>query len=121
MGHFVILGAEDALMSDQLSLCPNLTTSQQGTLLSLAAKDTPRTDPTMSDEMVPCVVAEDGIALGVYGRLAGGPGVIIPQPEKHLWTAAAFYSVLVRVQPEGVRKYSTPSANTPSGSVSTAP
>ena len=47
--------------------------------------------------------------------------VIISQPEKHLWTAAAFYSVLVRVRPEGVRKYSTPSANTPSGSVSTAP
>ena len=36
-------------------------------------------------------------------------------------TAGAFYSVLVRVRPEGVRKYSTPSANTPSGSVSTAP
>ena len=46
MGHFAILGAEDALMSDQLSLCPNLTTSQQGTLLALAAKDTPRTGPS---------------------------------------------------------------------------
>ena len=70
MGHFAILGAEDALMSDQLSLCPNLTTSQQCTLLALAAKDTPRTGP--SDEMVPSIVAEDGIALMVYYWLAGG-------------------------------------------------
>ena len=46
MGHFAILGAEDVLMSDQLSLCLNLTTLQQGTLLALAAKDTPRTDPS---------------------------------------------------------------------------
>ena len=68
MGHFAILGAEDALMSDQLSLCPNLTTSQQCTLLALAAKDTPRTGP--SDEMVPSIVAEDGIVLRVYCWLA---------------------------------------------------
>ena len=72
MGHFAILGAEDALMSDQLSLCPNLTTSQQGTLLSLAAKDTPRTVPSFLAEMVPSIVAEDGIALRVYCRLAEG-------------------------------------------------
>ena len=83
MGHFAILGAEDALMSDQLSLCPNLTTSQQGTLLSLAAKDTPRTDRSISGEMVPSIVAEDGIALRVYCRLAE-VSVIISQPEKHL-------------------------------------
>ena len=70
MGHFAILGAEDALMSDQLSLCPNLTTSQQGTLLSLAAKDTPWTGPPFLAEMVPSIVAEDGIALGVYCWLA---------------------------------------------------
>ena len=70
LGHFAILGAEDALMSDQLSLCPNLTTSQQGTLLALAAKDTPRTDLSISGEMVPSIVAEDGIALRVYCRLA---------------------------------------------------
>ena len=75
MGHFAILGAEDALMSDQLSLCPNLTTSQQGTLLSLAAKDTPRTYLSISGEMVPSIVAEDGIALGVYCRLAGESGI----------------------------------------------
>ena len=75
MGHFAILGAEDALMSDQLSLCPNLTTSQQGTLLSLAAKDTPRTGPPFLAEMVPSIVAEDGIALGVYCRLAGESGI----------------------------------------------
>ena len=72
MGHFAILGAEDALMSDQLSLCPNLTTSQQGTLLALAAKDTPRTGPSFLAEMVPSIVAEDGIALRVYCWLAGG-------------------------------------------------
>ena len=75
MGHFAILGAEDVLMSDQLSLCPNLTTLQQGTLLALAAKDTPRTDPPFLAEMVPSIVAEDGIALGVYCRLAGESGI----------------------------------------------
>ena len=79
MGHFAILGAEDALMSDQLSLCPNLTTSQQGTLLALAAKDTPRTGP--SDEMVPSIVAEDGIALMVYCRLAGESASLFRNPK----------------------------------------
>ena len=38
--------------------------------LSLAAKDTLRTDPSISDEMVPSIVAEDGIALRVYFLLA---------------------------------------------------
>ena len=51
---------------------------------ALAAKDTLRTGPSISDEMVPSIVAEDGIALRVYCRLAGGSGVIISQPEKHL-------------------------------------
>ena len=83
MGHFAILGAEDALMSDQLSLCPNLTTSQQCTLLALAAKDTPRTGP--SDEMVPSIVAEDGIALMVYCRLAGGPQNVVGASANSLW------------------------------------
>ena len=41
----------------------------------LAAKDTPRTDLSISDEMVPSIVAEDGIALGVYCRLAGESGI----------------------------------------------
>ena len=50
----------------------------------LAAKDTLRTDLSISDEMVPSIVAEDGIALRVYCWLAGGSGVIISQPEKHL-------------------------------------
>ena len=36
----------------------------------LAAKDTLRTDPSISDEMVPSIVAEDGIALRVYCLLA---------------------------------------------------
>ena len=36
------------------------------------SKDTPRTDPSISGEMVPSIVAEDGIALGVYCRLAEG-------------------------------------------------
>ena len=45
--------------------------------MSLAAKDTPRTDLSISDEMVPSIVAEDGIALRVYCWLAGGSGVII--------------------------------------------
>ena len=35
-----------------------------------AAKDTPRTDLSISDEMVPSIVAEDGIALRVYCLLA---------------------------------------------------
>ena len=47
-------------------------------------------------------------------------GIFISQPEKHLWTPAAFYSVLVRVRPKGVQKYSTPSDTTPSRSASTA-
>ena len=81
MGHFAILGAEDALMSDQLSLCPNLTTSQQGTLLALAAKDTPRTDLSISGEMVPSIVAEDGIALMVYCRLAGESASLFRNPK----------------------------------------
>ena len=37
------------------------------------SKDTPRTALSISGEMVPSIVAEDGIALGVYCRLAGGP------------------------------------------------
>ena len=37
---------------------------------SLAAKDTLRTGPSISDEMVPSIVAEDGIALRVYCLLA---------------------------------------------------
>ena len=36
------------------------------------SKDTPRTDLSISGEMVPSIVAEDGIALGVYCRLAEG-------------------------------------------------
>ena len=85
MGHFAILGAEDALMSDQLSLCPNLTTSQQGTLLSLAAKDTPRTGPPFLAEMAPSIVAEDGIALRVYCWLAGGPQNVVGASANSLW------------------------------------
>ena len=81
MGHFAILGAEDALMSDQLSLCPNLTTSQQCTLLALAAKDTPRTGPSFLAEMVPSIVAEDGIALMVYCRLAGESASLFRNPK----------------------------------------
>ena len=38
--------------------------------LSLAAKDTLRTDLSISDEMVPSIVAEDGIVLRVYCWLA---------------------------------------------------
>ena len=38
--------------------------------LSLAAKDTPRTGLSISDEMVPSIVAEDGIVLWVYCWLA---------------------------------------------------
>ena len=37
---------------------------------ALAAKDTLRTGPSISDEMVPSIVAEDGIALRVYCWLA---------------------------------------------------
>ncbi len=37
----------------------------------------------LSGEMVPSIVAEDGIALMVYCRLAE-VSVIISQPEKHL-------------------------------------
>ena len=40
--------------------------------MSLAAKDTLRTDLSISGEMVPSIVAEDGIALRVYCRLARG-------------------------------------------------
>ena len=36
------------------------------------SKDTPRTALSISGEMVPSIVAEDGIALGVYCRLAEG-------------------------------------------------
>ena len=81
MGHFAILGAEDALMSDQLSLCPNLTTLQQCTLLALAAK-TPlgRAFPFLA-EMVPSIVAEDGIALRVYYRLAGESASLFRNPK----------------------------------------
>ena len=43
----------------------------------------PRTDPSFLTEMVPSIVAEDGIALRVYCRLAE-VSVIISQPEKHL-------------------------------------
>ena len=42
---------------------------------ALAAKDTPRTGPSFLAEMVPSIVAEDGIALGVYCRLAGESGI----------------------------------------------
>ena len=41
----------------------------------LAAKDTLRTDLSISDEMVPSIVAEDGIALRVYCWLAGESGI----------------------------------------------
>ena len=37
---------------------------------ALAAKDTLRTGLSISDEMVPSIVAEDGIALRVYCWLA---------------------------------------------------
>ena len=40
--------------------------------VGVRSKDTPRTDLSISGEMVPSIVAEDGIALGVYCRLAGG-------------------------------------------------
>ena len=42
---------------------------------ALAAKDTLRTGPSISDEMVPSIVAEDGIALRVYCWLAGESGI----------------------------------------------
>ena len=45
--------------------------------MSLAAKDTPRTDLSISDEMVPSIVAEDGIALRVYCWLAGESGIFV--------------------------------------------
>ena len=47
------------------------------------SKHAPRTSPSISDEMVPSIVAEDGIALMVYCRLAE-VSVIVSQPEKHL-------------------------------------
>ena len=43
---------------------------QKAVSFSLAAKDTLRTDLSISGEMVPSIVAEDGIALRVYCRLA---------------------------------------------------
>ena len=63
----------------------NLTTLQQGTLLALAAKDTLRTDPPFLEEMVPSIVAEDGIALGVYCLLAGGPPNVVGASANSLW------------------------------------
>ena len=75
MGHFAILGAEDALMSDQLSLCPNLTTSQQCTLLALAAKDTPRTGP--SDEMVPSTKPWMALPSGCIAGSQEGPQNVV--------------------------------------------
>ena len=78
----------------------------------LAAKDTPRTDLSISDEMVPSIVAEDGIALRVYCWLAGGSGVIISQPEKHLWSQDAVETLLDGPVAKGVRKFRTPSGYT---------
>ena len=48
---------------------------------ALAAKDTPRTGPSISDEMVPSIVAEDGIALMVYCRLAGESASLFLNPK----------------------------------------
>ena len=52
---------------------------------ALAAKDTLRTDLSISDEMVPSIVAEDGIALGVYCWLAKGPQNVVGASANSLW------------------------------------
>ena len=52
---------------------------------ALAAKDTLRTGPSISDEMVPSIVAEDGIALGVYCWLAGVPQNVVEASANSLW------------------------------------
>ena len=52
---------------------------------ALAAKDTPRTGPSISDEMVPSIVAEDGIAIGVYCLLAEGPQNVVGASANSLW------------------------------------
>ena len=51
----------------------------------LAAKDTLRTDLSISDEMVPSIVAEDGIALRVYCLLAEGPQNVVEASANSLW------------------------------------
>ena len=53
--------------------------------MSLAAKDTLRTDLSISDEMVPSIVAEDGIALRVYCLLAEGPQNVVEASANSLW------------------------------------
>ena len=57
---------------------------QQSTFVFARSKVRPRASPSISDEMIPSIVAEDSIALRVYCLLAGESGVIISQPEKHL-------------------------------------
>ena len=48
-------------------------------------QNTPRTDLSISDEMVPSIVAEDGIALRVYCWLAGVPQNVVEASANSLW------------------------------------
>ena len=63
---------------------------------ALAAKDTPRT----------------GENIRVYCWLAGESGVIISQPEKHLWSQGVVEALLLGPISKGVQKFSTPSGYT---------
>ena len=45
----------------------------------------PSDGPFFSDEMVPSIVAEDGIALRVYCLLAGGPQNVVEASANSLW------------------------------------
>ena len=69
----VVLSGERPLWPDGKRL--NVISSGERRVLpdgALTAKDTLRMGPSISDEMVPSIVAEDGIALRVYCRLAEG-------------------------------------------------
>ena len=49
------------------------------------AANTPLGRGLLSDEMVPSIVAEDGIALRVYCWLAGGPQNVVEASANSLW------------------------------------
>ena len=63
----------------------------------LAAKDTLRTDLSISGEMVPSIVAEDGIALRVYCRLAEARKMLWGLPPIHFGKEDGVERTLLRV------------------------
>ena len=66
-------------------LCTPMVFLAESSFVIARSKGRLRTGPSISDEMVPSIVAEDGIALRVYCLLADGPQNVVEASANSLW------------------------------------